>query len=172
MPAIGRISEKFFTSLITRLGIKPPFSNGFEMSNVVTPVSIVDQDISLSTVQSPGPLLDLPFTNGDFTAPPIGTILADTGPQSAGEYFLRLQIGTDGAQNNPVFVEFARRDAADSADLWKAFIPFGSGTMITVPFDIVARVRLNINERLLVRVGPTAWPAFMIGRANLWLTTL
>jgi hypothetical protein len=172
MPALGRISEKFFTNLITRLGIKPPFSNGFEMSNVVTPVSIVDQDISLSTVQSPGPLLDLPFTNGDFTAPAVGTVLADTGPQSAGDYFVRILVGSDGAQNNPLFVEIARRNAANNGDLWKAYVPIGSGSMITLPFDMVARIRLNVNERLVVRVGPTAWPAFTAGRANLWLTTL
>src|SRR5437879_1036974 len=84
-PSLSEITANFFVNLINRLGVRPPPADAFLLSNVVTPVSIVDADISIPA-QLTTFLLDVPFTAGELLAPVANTVLADTLAQPAGNY--------------------------------------------------------------------------------------
>lgn len=168
MPALSRITNTFFTNLINRLGVRPPPPEGFELVNVVQPVSIVDTDVpftSLATTQ----LLNVPFTAGALLTPAAGTVLADIGPQAAGNYNIYVILSLDGGSNtNPTF-QVARRNAANVADIWAFYASISSGTAMTLPLIWSARVTLVANERIVVRVGALGLAAGTV-QANIWLT--
>lgn len=168
MPNLARITSTFFTSLLNRLGIRPPFDEGFLMSNVVTPVSIVDSDITLSAVTTTQ-LLDTVFTAGRLVAPAANTVLADTGAQAAGNYnvFLLLTV-TDGAGVN----EFAlqRRDAANASNIWSHFFLTQGGAVSIVPLNLSLSFRmvLQAGERFRI-INTTALSAGSPVQASIWL---
>lgn len=169
MPQIARITSTFFTNLISRLGIRPPFSEGFEVSNVIQPVSIVDSDITfsaLSTTQS----LGTPFTVGALGAPAAGTVLADTGAQNAGIYQLFIVMSAGDGVGTPA-MDLQRRDAANAANIWvQRFWGMGggpNGQSGTAPMSF--RVELAASERIRVTVGP-AGGAGSGYQASIWLT--
>lgn len=169
MPSLARITSTFFTGLINRLGIRPPFPEGFEMSNVVQPVSIVDSDISFSAVQT-SQLLDTPFTAGVLAAPAANTVLADSGALAEGNYqvycLMSAADGTAGASFN-----IQRRNAANAANIWEqALWGIGSGPVGQSGIQPVSfRVFLAAGERIRItnRLAGGAGSAF---QASLWIS--
>jgi len=169
MPQIARITATWFTALINRLGIRPPFSEGWEISNVVQPVSIVDSDISFSAV-STSQVMDTPFTAGVLAAPAAGTVMADTGAQNAGTYQLFIFISAGDGGVSPS-ANLQRRDAANAANVWEQRI-FGVGSGPTglsgvQPFSL--RVILRDPERIRVTVNAAAGAGSGY-HASIWLT--
>jgi hypothetical protein len=150
MPQIGRVSEKFFTSLITRLGIKPPFSSGFEMSNVITPVSLVDSDITLTATSVPA-AFDQRANGGVTIAPVAGTVLADTGSLAAGTYQFFVLVGNDEGSANARLWVLQRRNAANTADIWSQILNAGAGLVYPI-FEW--RETVAANERIRVTSDP------------------
>src|SRR2546427_13101136 len=92
MPSLARITNTFFVSLINRLGIRPPPPEGFEISSVVQPVSIVDSDIAIPAAVSTT-LMDTPVTRGEIVTPPADALLADSGSQPVGNYNVDITVG-------------------------------------------------------------------------------
>jgi hypothetical protein len=140
MPTLSKITANYFVGLITRLGVRPPPDGAFELSNIVIPVSIVDTDVPLTSVSS-SQLLDTPFTAGPQAAPPINTVLADTGAQNAGNYLLFLFISLfDSAGAGPM-VAFQRRDLANAANIWEQRFYGSASANGVVPFNLVIPIR-------------------------------
>ncbi|MFI5176716.1 MAG: hypothetical protein ACHQKY_17790, partial [Terriglobia bacterium] len=102
------ITNTFFVNLLTRLGVKPPPADGFDLINTVQPVSLVDSDITLPTFQSTQ-LIDTPFTAGVQVAPAIGTILADTLAQAGGNFVAYISLSCDSPANDIADMIVARR---------------------------------------------------------------
>jgi hypothetical protein len=149
MPGIARITNTFFTSLLDRLGVRPPFRDGFELSSVVTPVSIVDSDVPISSVTTP-PIIDSSSTQGILLQPAAGTLLADTGALAQGTYLFRILVGTDRNVSGGGCVEIQRRDAGNAANLYRILLPMSdSGPQM---YDLLLNAKLSANERIRVVV--------------------
>lgn len=142
----ARITNTFFTSLINRLGVRPPFRDGFELADFVQPVSLVDADISIPVTVTPV-LLGGSFTAGIQVAPGAGAILADTGNLPAGTYTITIFIGFASMGVNQRGVIVAHRDAADAADIWSNLIAAPTGDS-----KIEFRQAFALNESMVVRV--------------------
>lgn len=161
MPSLAKISSTFFVELINRLGIRPPFSEGFEISNVVQPVSLVDSNIILQATTS-SQVCDTSFTAGESVAPAANTRLVNTGAQTAGTYAAKITLSTGGETND---WRIRRRNAADAADIW--VIRFRTSTYEELNLTVV----LQTNERLVAEnVG--AGGAGVVYNANIWLQKL
>jgi hypothetical protein len=168
MPSLSQITANFFLGVINRLGVRPPPSEAFLLSNVVQPVSIVDSDVALAAVAT-SQLLDTPFTAGRLVAPAANTVLADTGPQPAGNYLIFLMLTvTDGAGVNEFALE--RRNAANSANIWSHFFLTQGGAVSIVPLNLLFtfRIVLNLNERFRIE-NTTALSAGSPVQASIWL---
>lgn len=164
MPYLSRITNTFFVNLINRLGVRPPPPEGFELSNIVQPVSIVDSDIILTAIASTQ-VLDTPFTGG-VTIAGASTVLADTGAQAAGNYSVRVTIGLLNIAVAAV-ADFSiqRRNAADSVTVWEQALTLTPGTQSF--FEATMIVRLLAGERLRVwSVGGSTSTLI----ANIWIT--
>jgi hypothetical protein len=145
------ITNTFFTNLINRLGIRPPPNQGFNIQDTVVPVSIVDADITVPVAPT-GVTLDVGnrFSQGPVATPAANTLLADTGPQPAGNYLLTILIGGEGDNVQPGFV-LARRNAANAADVWASLIAQGQNNNFIF---MTVRCVLSLNERMIIRLGP------------------
>jgi hypothetical protein len=165
MPILTPITNNFFINLINRLGIRPPPIEGFVISNVVQPVSIVDSDIALNAI-STSQLLDVPFSTGLQVAQAANTILADTGQQPAGTYVLKI-LGS--AFESTVNIRHAvqRRDAANAVTVWEQRF-YGDAT-VPAQYDQTLRINLLANERVRV-VQIHVASATCENEANIWLT--
>jgi len=141
------ITATFFVDLIQRLGIRPPPPTGFEMSNVVIPVSLVDSNITLAASVS-STLLNTPFTAGDLVNPALNTVLADTLAQAAGNYVVYLNHGSDVGPATDYNLVLQRRDAANAANIWQMRMRVGSNGDL----ERNLYVTLSLNERLRVLV--------------------
>jgi len=161
---VARITATFFTSLITRLGIQPPFSEGFLMSNTVQPVSIVDSDIVLTAVTT-SITQGNPYTAGELAAPAANTVNADTGAQAAGNYAYRIQIAHNVAANVNYQWRIERRDAANAANIWGQIVSFW--TAGTAFQDLSGTLTLAAGERL--RVINVSGPLGLTVQASIWL---
>lgn len=149
MPQLARITATFFTTLLTRLGVRPPFEEGYVLSNVVQPITIVDSDIAIPASVSL-PTIGSANSTGDQVAPAVNTILADTGALAAGTYNLILTCGIVNSTSSLRGVELARRDAANAADIWKARLMCNPNS----GFDPIAlRCSCDLNERFVLRTG-------------------
>lgn len=144
--------------------MKPPFPDGFELSNVVQPVSLVDSDVALAAVTT-SQLLDTPLTAGPQAAPVINTVLADTGAQAAGNYILFILVSAFDTVAGPD-IQFQRRDAANAANIWEQRYWTGGATSYFLQTTL--RVTLQLNERVRV-VNPRAGGAGSNYQANIWL---
>lgn len=164
------ISSTFFTNLLNRLGCKPPPPDGFDLINIVQPVSIVDADISIPAVATPQ-LIDTVFTQGNQVNPPAGTLLADTGPQVAGNYNVYVQCGVDLGTQATLGWVLARRNAANNADIWSMNFQTGSAGSAPSLLPFQLRVVLQANERIVIRSGVAAPGAGVNVLGNLWLST-
>lgn len=164
MPSLARITNTFFVSLINRLGVRPPFAEGFTLTNTVQPVSIVDTDVSISAFTT-SPELNAVFSGGELAAPAINATLADTGAQAAGVYNATILIGNDEQSANARTVRVRRRNAADSADIWSQLIET-QASVVYLPL----KVRLESGERIRVSQGPLAGSGGTTYQASIFLS--
>lgn len=160
------ISATFFTNLLSRLGVKPPPPDGFDLINIVQPVSLVDSDIVLP-VTSSSITLDLPFTQGYVVNAGAGALLADSGPQAVGTYQIFATMGEDASSAAVCTLEIARRNAANNADIWSQIITCSNTSENYHTF--IARVQLQANERIVIRNKVSLAATGQTLSANLWL---
>lgn len=165
MPSLASITNNFFVNLINRLGVRPPPAEGFMLSNVVQPVSIVDSDIVLTSI-STTVRADTSFSQGEI-ASPVGAaaLLADTGQQPAGTYNLFITIaGSMGAGAGDFQIQ--RRNAANAANVWQQTgnVGVNFGGLVHVPLTVV----LLTNERIRI-LTKNAWTVGSTAEANIWL---
>lgn len=163
MPFLARITNTFFVTLINRLGVRPPPPEGFELSNVVQPVSIVDTDVVLTSVSST-PELGAPFTAGVTAAPALNTVLADTLAQAAGFYNVRVVACSD--EGVLGFMALQRRDAANAANIWSQLIYASQNEFIDFSF----RTQLAANERIRVLKAIGNAGVGLNYQVSIWLT--
>lgn len=150
MPDLARITSTFFVSLINRLGVRPPPADGFLLSNVVQPVSLVDSDIVLSAIVGTQ-TLDAGNSNGELVNPASGTVLCDTGAVLlAGVYAIQFEVSWRDANNSTIIIQ--RRDAANAASIWEQrYYNWASLTM--TPRTLSFRVSLAAGERVRIVTG-------------------
>lgn len=164
---LARITSTFFTSVINRLGLRPAFDEGWLVSNVVQPVSIVDSDISLNAVSSTI-TLESPFTAGPLAAgTAANTVHADTGAQSAGRYAVLIMFGHDQAAGTYQCYLIQRRNAANAANIWEQQIAVSTGmgaTCLSLTLTLAAGERLRVINKVLSN--------FTTEQASIWLQTL
>lgn len=163
MPNLARITATFFTDLLTRLGIRPPFGEGFLLSNVVLPVSIVDSGVTLTAVAVPADLTTI-FNGGQSLNVTPGQRLAFTGGLSAGTYRFAAIFGNDDASLGRSWV-IARRNSSDTADIWQQMINTGNQQYSWT--ETIAD-----NEGIEVRVGPTGGSLGATWQASVAVTQL
>lgn len=148
MPQLARITSTFFISLLNRLGIRPPFDEGFLLSNTVQPVSLVDSDISLQAV-STTINCDTPFSAGAKAAgTAANTVYADTGALSAGTYALFILGGFDMTAGTFETFLLQRRNAANAANIWEQYVIMGTGNTGTLAISMT--VTLLDQERIRI----------------------
>lgn len=165
---LARITSTFFTSVINRLGLRPAFDEGWLVSNVVQPVSIVDSDISLNAVSSTI-TLDSPFTAGPLAAgTAANTVHADTGTQSAGRYAALIMIGFDQAAGTYQCFLIQRRNAANAANIWEQQVSVAVNTdgyaIIALTINLAAGERLRVLNKVL--------STFTTEQVSIWLQAL
>lgn len=167
MPQIARITATFFTSMITRLGIRPPFGQGYEISNVVQPVSIVDADIAIPAAVTP---VLTPTPNGsEQTAVAAGTVFATSGALPAGTYYFRAWVSYMVAATNRI-IYIQHRNAADAANIW--FHSLYPGLAVGGDLQQLEwRETLSTNERVRIVAGSNMGAGESI-TANLFWTLL
>lgn len=162
MPSLTNITATFFTGLITRLGLRPPPPEGYLLSNVVTPVSIVDSDIQLNAAVTPV-LFSTP-SGGEFTASAINTVFSDTGALVAGTYLFTVWltwIAT--AANRSIGIQ--HRDSANAANIWAQNIyPSPTGLGIQT-FQWRESIATNERVRVIANVNFGAGESVY---SNLW----
>jgi len=147
-PFLSNITSTFFINLINRLGVRPPPPAAFLMSNVVTPVSIVDSDISIPATLTTQ-RLDSASSAGIQAAPAGGVVLADTGAQPAGNYLVFAMIGTANVGGISDYI-VGRRNAANAAYLWRQVFSMNTATGIQ---QIPMFLTLLLNERIRVETN-------------------
>ena len=164
MISTARITATFFTGLLNRLGIRPPFAEGFNIINTVQPVSLVDSDITLSAV-STTQTLDTPATNGELAAPAANATYA-TGPVAAmdGVYAVTIAYGCTN-EGGIIGTRLVRRNAADTADIWSVMInPSRSNELLSM------NVVLKAGERIRLNNGASAGGAGSAHQGAIWQT--
>lgn len=165
-PFLSSITATFFVNLINRLGVRPPPPDGFDLVNTVQPVSIVDSEAGIISADT-SQLLDVPFSAGTQTNPGTGFVLADTGPQNAGNWLLFMLLqGIDAGGNPSISVQ--RRDAANATNVWvQQIIGTVTGSLQGL-IPLKMRVVLQQGERVrLVTSGPTT--AGSLFQASIWI---
>jgi hypothetical protein len=163
MASLSRITGTFFVNLINRLAVRPPPPQGFELSSIVQPVSIVDSDIQLSAILSTLSM-DLPATGGEITSPAALSVLADTGQLAAGTYNILAILGTDFLAGGATSFRLQRRDAANAVNVWtQLMILQTSGAAF---FVFSGTMRFLLNERL--RIQNNATTATNTVQASIW----
>jgi hypothetical protein len=136
---------------------------GFALDTVVTPVSLVDSDITLNAAAST-PLVNVPASAGEIVAPAINTRLATTGPLPAGPYTMVFWISASELNN----FRIRRRNAADTGDIWSAFCRLGSASGTGYFPNIALRLQLALNEFVVVE-NAAAGSAGIIYQANIFV---
>lgn len=141
MPTLTPIPNPsgWLSTLLSRLGINR--LKDFLLSDVVSPVALVDSYVSLTANTVP-PLFGTPASAGEIGGPAANTRLADTGALPAGTYTFRVI----GSHNENVTASFRvrRRNAADAADVWSIRI-----AIVTAAIDLEFRQTLAANERIV-----------------------
>lgn len=165
MPELARITATFFTTLLTRLGVRPPFAEGYLLSNVIQPVSLVDSDVSLSASVTTQVLTGA-NTAGELTNPAGGTVLADSGAQAvAGTYRVFFMAGVSGGAAN-ADIRIGRRNAANGADIWLQISSIGPNVG---PIINAFSTRLEASERVRILSGGNSVGVGQTIQANLWI---
>lgn len=152
-PAVLPIGNQGFPDLLNRLGIQPPLVAPFwYLSNVIQPVSLVDQEVDITTIASPVLFGGLPSSAGFINNPAANAILADTGQLPAGNYDLKVWVSlySDTTGNGAMVLE--RRDAANAANIWSAEImACAAGASSFQNIERTLSVPLQENERFRIR---------------------
>ena len=108
---------------------------------------------------------DVIVNGAEATAPTVGTVLADTGPQSRGINTQTVALVRIGAQDSAVDYEIAHRDAANDADIEVVFIPAAS-----MPGSCSAWFGpAKQNERFVVRTATNNGTGGKIYQASMYL---
>jgi hypothetical protein len=160
MPSIARISNTFFTGLLNRLGIRPPFAEGWEITNLVQPVSIVDSDVAVTAIATTQ-VLDLASSAG-IVAPALNAILAAVTVSESREYsaFLIFAFGSTTAPDASL-----ERIASGGGTVWSQLLTVPTAGTIILPM----RLRLQAGDTLRVR-KITAADTGGRYQASIWLT--
>lgn len=155
LPSLSQITATFFTSLITRLGVRPPPAEAFLLSNVIQPVSLVDADISIPVTVS-DPVFSAPNSAGLTTGPVVNTVLADTGQLAAGNWQFEVWMSFyDSAAN--MRLQLQHRDSANAANLWSHTVSVRTGGQgITQVFKWAQSLSLNERVRVINTIAATA----------------
>lgn len=166
MPRLASITATFFINLINRLGVRPPPDEGFLISNIVQPVSIVDSDVTLSATVGTQ-VLDAGFSTGEQGNPAANTVLADSGAvTAAGNYSVVVMMSCiDSASTNQINIQ--RRDAANAANIWE-FRNYALANSVGIGDMRSFRLSLAAGERVRV-VNGAATSAGSKYFAILWL---
>lgn len=164
-PSLSQITANFFVNLITRLGVRPPPDSAFLLSNVVQPVTIVDTDIAIPAVTTTQ-LLDGAFSQGVQAAPGAAVLLADTGPQVAGNYNVLILVGSPNAAGGGTDYIVERRNAANAANIWRQVGSLTNGTQGVI-VALAFQAKLLLNERIRVETSTGGTGAIEV---NIFLT--
>ncbi len=106
-------------NLLKSLGVNRP-PTPFTLDGDVVPVILVDSAISFVAAPTPPYRVTDIFTNGVIVAPPVNTILADTGPLLIGSYSIKFFLRV--TESNQFNWEW--RDVANTANLWQQQMAF------------------------------------------------
>lgn len=154
MPKIWPVTALGFPGLFTDLGIQAvPAGPQFWLGDTILPVSLVNSQITLAAEAVPVLYNRAEIFDGQATAPAVGTVIADTGALTAGDYDVLLWItqAITAAQNQ---MNFEHRDAANAANIWLHLPIIGDGTTSQL-LNAAFSVTLLADERLRVVAGNT-----------------
>lgn len=127
--------------LLEVLGIITPPAP-WALSNVVSPVSIVDSRITL-TAQTSREIWDSRHSAGELVNPAANTRWFDTGQLPAGTYSVQIEVGCRGAIQQRI----KQRNAADAADVNQML----KSTDAAAPAYSVSGIwKLAANERIVM----------------------
>lgn len=147
MPRTVGVVQKpgLFEDILSRLGVNRPLQP-FTLDGEIVPVILVDSGVSF--VASPTPAYQITdiFTAGVQVAPPVNTVLADTGPLPVGAYTLQILMYCTEDGNDLLF---QWRDAPNAANLFQQEIRFGANSMLTFFFQTRLEIK-TVNERFRV----------------------
>lgn len=166
MPLLNKITNTFFVDLINRLGVRPAFIDGFLLSNVVQPVSIVDTNVQFQAVQT-SQTLGVPATQGIIASPVgAGVLLADTGPLPVGIWSFFMMVSSDfGGSGGYGDFFLQRRDAANATNIWTQSLKIGRDGENQVVLGITSEIVANERIRLITN---GAWTVGITAHANIW----
>jgi len=118
MPELFDVSTTSFDSLLIRAQVRllAPRANLWQLSNIVTPVAIVDSGVTLTANVNVGPQLFA--TEGELFNAAIGALMADTGQLAAGDWEIQVHVTSD-IMASPSAMEHQHRNAANAADIWQ-----------------------------------------------------
>jgi len=160
------VGNQGFPDLLTRLGIQPQLVTPFwVLSNVITPVSIVDQNLDVNAVFAPF-TYEIEAPGGSATNPAANTNLAATAGLVNGEYVVLAKWAFFTSDNaDPIFL--IKRNSADTADVWTSILDF-SGMDLPRQGFFQVQVAVEDGERFVIRSSDTG---VMTGRimTSLWL---
>ncbi len=154
MPEIGVVQKPgLFEDLLRRLGVNRP-QRPFTLDGNILPVVLVESGVSFVASPTPAYRVSDWFTLGSQLAPPINTVMADTGPLPVGSYSVQIIISFEDVMN----WEFQWRDAPNAANLrstrLRSNIVEGPGVL-----ELSTRLLIeNANERFRV-LNTSAGPA-------------
>jgi hypothetical protein len=161
MPTLARISNTFFTGLLNRLGIRPPFVEGWEITNLVQPVSLVDSDVAITAIATTQ-VLEVPASAG-IVAPALNQLLANVGPATESREYSAFVVFSFGSTAAPDVV--LERVTSGGATIWSQLLTVPVAGTIFWPM----RLKLQAGDYLRVRKVTAADPS---GRyqASIWLS--
>lgn len=153
MPSLARITNTFFVNLINRLGVRPPPDEGFLLTNIVQPVSIVDQEATFQVSSAPA-LYGTPASIGRSAAPALNTVLADSGALAVGAFNCKVVVDWFDQVNN-VEIGIQHRDAANAANIWerRLFTSTATGQTGAIVFEFADTFLVNERLRVIVLVA-------------------
>ena len=125
--------------ILRRLGVNRP-GQPFTLDGDVVPVILIDSGVDFVASPSPAYAVTDIFTAGPQVAPPIGTILADTGQLATGSFTVTAVMSAAEANN----WELQWRNAGNTANLRAIEVRVNPGQ--TIVFNSRFLVE-NVNER-------------------------
>lgn len=145
------VGSQGFPELLTRLGIQPPLVAPFWLlSNVIQPVSIVDQNLNVDAIVQPF-VFETVAAGGETVNPAANTVIADTGPQLPGTFQIYVSWAFEfTTPNAPLWL--ARKDAANVADIWASVLAYSTGNVGSQGI-YEGTFRLENSERIVVRTS-------------------
>jgi len=161
MPENFAVTSSSIDSLLRRLEVRlvTPRAPLWELSNVITPVSLVDSGISLRADVQANPFLFA--TVGILSGPAAGVLLADTGALPAGGYEFKTWL-TSAEPDNTIRAQVEHRNAADAANNWGMLYSTYRNNVVVLEWVET----LLTNERIRIAMvstatGGIAWQGFI-----------